>query len=309
VDRPPGSAATPVGDDEAVPVHVPVMVTEIAAAVVRRSPGVFVDATVNGGGHAEELMKVLPKDNVYIGIDADGGALDRARLRLKKYGSRVLLERTSFVRMAEAAGTYAGEVTNVLFDLGLSSAQLADRERGFSFKAGGPLNMRFDGDDTKLTAAEVVNTFDEERLADVIYEFGEERRSRAVARAIVARRAERPFEDAADLAAVVARAVGGRRGRIHPATRTFQALRIFVNDELASLEKALPAAESLLAAGGRILVISYHSLEDRVTKRYFRAGGSGGLRAVTRKVGRPGPEEVRANPRSRSARLRVAEKV
>lgn len=301
VDRPGGAAE---------PRHQPVMTAEIAAALVRRYGGVFVDATVGSGGHAVELLEVLPPDNIYVGVDLDADALARARRRLAPFGPRVVLERASFVELAALAAPYAGRVTNVLFDLGLSGDQLADGSRGFSFNSSGPLDMRFDGDVSKLTAAEVVNTFDEKDLAKIIYDLGEERRARAVARAIVGRRKERLFADAADLADVVARAAGGRRGRLHPATRTFQALRIFVNDELAALEAALPDAVGIVAPGGRLFVISYHSLEDRVVKKFFRASaGENELKLLTPKPNRPGPDEVRANPRSRSARLRIAEKI
>jgi 16S rRNA (cytosine1402-N4)-methyltransferase len=304
------SAPTPERGREAEPLHLPVMVEEVAVAVTRRPGGVFVDATVGGGGHAAALLAVLPEDNIYLGLDVDAAALERARRRLALFGPRVVLERVSFTRLGEVAGPYAGRVTNVLFDLGLSSYQLADENRGFSFNAVGDLNMRFDGDGSKLTAAEVVNTFDEKRLADVIYEFGEEHRARTISRAVVSRRALRPFTDAADLAEVVAKAVGGRRGRLHPATRTFQALRVFVNDELAALEAALPRVPPIMAPGARLFVVSYHSLEDRIVKRFFRASAArGDIAIVTRKVGRPASEEVRANPRSRSARLRIAEKI
>lgn len=304
------SVAVGRGGDAAEPRHQPVMTAEISAALVRRYGGVFVDATVGSGGHAAGLLEVLPPDNIYVGVDLDADALARARRRLAPFGSRVVLERASFVALGALAAPYAGRVTNVLFDLGLSGDQLADDSRGFSFNSPGPLDMRFNGDTSKLTAAEVVNTFDEKDLANVLYEFGEERRARAAARAIVGRRKERLFADAADLADVVARALGGRRGRLHPATRTFQALRIFVNDELAALEAALPDAVGIMAPGGRLLVISYHSLEDRVVKKFFRASAAEGvLKVLTPKPRRPGTGEVRANPRSRSARLRVAEKI
>ncbi len=292
------------------PRHRPVMAVEIAKAAVRRYGGVFIDATVNGGGHAAKLLGVLPPDNIYVGLDVDADALTRARRRLAPFGPRIVLRNVSFVKLAEVAAPYAGRVTNVLFDLGLSSEQLADESRGFSFNAAGPLNMRFDGEPSKLTAAETVNTFAEEDLADIIRRLGEERRARAVARAIVRRREHDLFVDAADLADVVARAAGGRRGRRHPATRTFQALRIFVNDELGALEAALPEASAIVAAGARLFVIAYHSLEDRIVKRFFRAGAAAGeLRLVYNKPQRPSAEEVRENPRSRSARLRIAEKV
>ncbi len=296
--------------DSAKPRHLAVMAAEIAKGVVRRYGGVCVDATVGSGGHAIELLKALPSDNVYVGIDLDADALERARRRLASYGPRVVLKRDSFVHLAEVAKPYEGRVTNVLFDLGLSSDQLADQNRGFSFNAGGPLNMRFDGDTSQLTAAEVVNTFDEKELADIFHGLGEERRARAAARAIVRRRGQRLFADAADLANVIAGAVGGRRRGLHPATRAFQALRIFVNDELTSLTDALPQAIAVLASGGRLFLISFHSLEDRIVKKFFRASAHAGeLRLVTTKPGRPAPEEIRRNPRSRSARLRIAEKI
>ncbi len=294
----------------AEPRHQAVMAAEVAKAVMRRYGGVCIDATVDGGGHAAKLLDVLPSDNIYVGVDVDADALARARRRLAPFGTRVVLQNVSFVKLAEVAAPYAGRVTNVLFDLGLSSEQLADETRGFSFNAAGPLNMRFDGDPSELTAAEVVNTFDEEELADIIHELGEERRARAIARAIVNRRARDLFADAADLAEVVTRAAGGRRGRIHPATRTFQALRIFVNDELGALEAALPEAAAISTPGARLFVIAYHSLEDRIVKKFFRASAAAGeLRLVTPKPQRPSAAEVRGNPRSRSARLRIAEKV
>lgn len=294
----------------AEPRHQAVMAAEVATAVVRRYGGVCIDATVDGGGHAAKLLDVLPSDNIYVGVDVDADALARARRRLAPFGTRVVLQNVSFVKLAEVAAPYAGRVTNVLFDLGLSSEQLADESRGFSFNAAGPLNMRFDGDPSELTAAEVVNTFDEEELADIIYELGEERRARAIARAIVNRRARDLFADAADLAEAVTRAAGGRRSRLHPATRTFQALRIFVNDELSALETALPEAVAISASGARLFVIAYHSLEDRIVKKFFRASAAAGeLRLVTPKPQRPSAAEVRGNRRSRSARLRIAEKV
>lgn len=290
--------------------HQPVMAAEIGAALVRRYGGVFVDATVDGGGHAARFLEILPSDNFYVGVDLDGDALARARGRLAPFGARVVLERASFVELAELAAPYVGRVTNVLFDLGLSSDQLADEGRGFSFNSSGPLNMRFDGDASKLTAAEVVNTFGEGDLANIIYGLGGERRARGVARAIVRRRKQRLFADAADLADVVGRAAGGRRGRLHPATRIFQALRVFVNDELAALEGALPDAVGITASGGRLFVISYHSLEDRVVKKFFRSSAEKGeLRVLTPKPTRPGRDEIHANPRSRGARLRFAERV
>ncbi len=300
-----GAAADDAGAAE--PRHEPAMVSTVVERLVRRPNSVFVDATVGAGGHAAAALTALPPDNICVALDVDAAALVFAGRRLSGFGSRVVLRRASFRRLDTVVSPYCGRVTNILFDLGLSSDQLADHERGFSFEADGPLSMRFDGDADGLTAAEVVNTFDERALADIIYDLGGERRARAIARVLVARRRERPFETAADLAAVVAR--GGRRGRLHPATRTFQALRIYVNDELGALAAALPQAVAALAAGGRLFVIAYHSLEDRVVKRFFRAqAAADALELLTPKPLRPEAVEVRANRRSRSARLRVAQK-
>jgi len=289
----------------AASVHRPVMVAEVLAHLERRPGGVVVDATVGGGGHAEAILNALPPDTAYVGLDRDAAALARARARLAPYGARVALHHADFRELARAAAPYARRVTNVLFDLGLSSDQLADGARGFSFDAEGALDMRFDEGAGGATAAEVVNTFPEKELADLIYELGQEPRARTVARAIAARRRQWPIATAAELAQVVARAIP--RGKTHAATRTFQALRIYVNDELGALGAALPAAADLLAPGGRLLVIAYHSLEDGTVKRFVRAAAAAGtLETITPKPLRPSRPEVIANPRSRSARLRVA---
>lgn len=243
-------------------------------------------------------------------------------MRLAPFGRRVQLRHASFARMAEVAATIGWpSVRGVLLDLGLSSDQLDAAQRGFSFRQEGPLDMRFDPG-AGLSAADLINELEVEALAEILAEYGEERRSGRVARAILA---ARPIRTTTELAGVVARAVGARRGRIHPATRTFQALRIAVNEELSALEEGLVQAVRVLAPGGRLAVIAFHSLEDRIVKRFFRresvdcvcppqqpvctCGHKASLREVTRRPIRPGPEEVRANPRSRSARLRVAERI
>ncbi len=249
-------------------------------------------------------------------------ALEVARARLAPYGERVALVHNSFARLSECARAHDFvPVDGVLLDLGLSSLQLADPSRGFAFMKPGPLDMRFDPQSGEPTAADLVNELPAEELARLLYRYGEERAARRVAEAIVA---ARPLRTTDELAAVVAQVLK-RRGRIHPATRTFQALRIAVNDELAALEAVLPQAVEILAPGGRLAVISFHSLEDRIVKRFLRresrdcicppeapvctCGHRAALRLITRKPIRPTPEETAANPRARSARLRVAERL
>jgi 16S rRNA (cytosine1402-N4)-methyltransferase len=286
------------------------MVAEILAYLDRRPGGVTLDATVGGGGHAWAILNALPADSIYVGFDRDAAALSRAAASLATFEGRVFLRHESYRDVARAAAAHAGRVANCLFDLGLSADQLADASRGFSFAADGPLDMRLDVAAGDVTAAEVVNTLPEKELADLIFELGQEPRARAVARALVAARRRAPIRTTVELAALVTRATGMRHGRTHAATRTFQALRVFVNDELGALAAALPAAASLLAPGGRLLVLSYHSLEDRTVKLFLRgAARRGELEILTPKPMRPSRDEARVNPRSRSARLRVAARV
>jgi 16S rRNA (cytosine1402-N4)-methyltransferase len=244
-----------------------------------------------------------------------------AAQRLAPFGDRVTLRHGSFAFLGALAKDVA-PVDGVLLDLGLSSMQLADPDRGFAFSRQGPLDMRFDPTSPGPTAAQLVNECSVNELADILYRYGEERQSRRIARAIVA---ARPLDTTTDLAAVVSAARRGRRGRIHPATRTFQALRIAVNDELGALETALPQAVDLLAPGGRLVVISFHSLEDRIVKHYFRQEATAcicppdlpvcgcdhraRLEVLTSKPVRPDEDEEEANPRARSARLRAAERL
>lgn len=292
------------------------------SALAPRPGGRFIDATVGTGGHAAGVLATTAPHGQLLGLDRDLAALAVARERLSTYGERVRLVQASFADLAAIARTQGFvAVDGVLFDLGLSSLHLADPSRGFSFQAEGPLDMRFDPTQD-LTAADLVNNLSMNDLAELLYQYGEERESRRIARAIVQ---ARPIRTTRQLAEVVARAVGGRRGRIHPATRTFQALRIAVNDELAQLQAALPQAVALLRPGGRLAVITFHSLEDRIVKEFMRresrdcicepglpvcvCGHTASLRLITRKPITPSAEEVQANPRSRSAKLRVAEKV
>lgn len=303
---------TTLNDSEITSVHEPVMVAELCEMLNRRPDSVVIDATVGGGGHAAAMLAVLPESVTLVGLDADAAAVARARRRLAPFANRVSVVHASFRNLAEVVASYTGKVTNIVFDLGLSSDQLADESRGFSFHSRGPLDMRWDVSADSTTAGEVVNSFSEEELAKIIYELGGERRARAIARAIVTRRRQWPFATAAELAEVVARAaaVTGRGRRLHPATRTFQALRIYVNDELNALAGALPQARQALIPGGRLFVIAYHSLEDRVAKDFMRAAARRGeVVLLTPKPLRPSSREVAVNPRSRSARLRVVEVV
>ena len=263
-----------------------------------------IDATVGAGGHAEALLEHGVER--VIGLDRDERALAMASERLATFGDRFRPVEARFSELASAAGEVGVESAGgVLYDLGVSSMHLDDPARGFSYRGEGPLDMRMGVDGP--TAADVVNTYPEQELARVIFEHGEERLSRRIAAAIVRARNRKPIETTTELSAIVAGAVPRRRGGAHPARRTFQALRIEVNQELEELVASLPQAASLLESNGRLVVISYHSLEDRTVKRFIASEPS--LRAVTKKPVRPGPSEVAANPRARSALLRAAESV
>ena len=300
-------------------VHVPVLLQEVLACLQVRAGGIYVDGTVGGGGHAEAILAASAPDGRLLGLDRDPAALDVAERRLLPFGARIVLRHGSFARLAAWAEGFA-PVDGVLLDLGLSSLQLADPARGFAFSLEGPLDMRMDPTGSGPTAADLVNTLSVKELADLLYRYGEERQARRIAAAIVD---ARPLFTTTELAQVVERTVG-RRGRIHPATRTFQALRITVNGEMEALEDALPQAVDLLRPGGRLAVISFHSLEDRIVKRFLRQEARdcicppdvpvcvcehrARLEVLTKKPVRPGPAEVEANPRARSARMRVAER-
>ncbi len=307
------------GETKMAASHVPVMVQEVLDFLSPGSGAVFLDTTLGGGGHSLAILEAIQPSGVLIGCDRDGDAVEISRERLAPYGpgARVHHAHHSEIKRIVAEEGYEA-VDGVLFDLGLSSMQLETPGRGFRLDAPEPLDMRMDSRSSP-TAADLVNELPEEQLADTIYQYGEERKSRAIARAIVRAREKKPLERCDELASVVVSAVlksGGGRGRwrIHPATRTFQALRIAVNDELATLEGALRDAVDLLRPGGRIAVISFHSLEDRIVKNVFRELAAGRdepakLRLLNRKVVKPTAEEVSSNPRSRSAKLRAAEKL
>ncbi len=315
--------------------HIPVLLDRcvelLTPALTRQNAdgggAVLIDATLGAGGHAERFLTELPGLRL-IGLDRDPDALWIAGERLARFGDRVMLVRTRYdgieAVLAET-GYWASKVDGVLFDLGVSSMQLDRTERGFSYAADAPLDMRMDPD-AALTAAEVLNTFDERALTRVLREFGEERFASRIAGQIIRRRARQPFSTTGELVELLYQAIPApaRRTGGHPAKRTFQALRIVVNGELDSLRDAIPAALGALAPGGRIVVMAYQSLEDRIVKNQFAAatasrtppglpvelpGHEPEFVALTRGAERAGPEEIELNPRSASVRLRALEKV
>jgi 16S rRNA (cytosine1402-N4)-methyltransferase len=309
--------------------HLPVMVEEVMTAL-SPSPGSFhIDGTVGGGGHTLRILEAASPDGRVLGLDADPKALERTRHRLAGYGDRLTLRHSNFGSIRDVArATGFGAVDGILLDLGLSSYQLAERDRGFSFRAEGPLDMRFDTS-TGVPASELIATLDEDALVHLLRTYGEEPHARRIARAVVRERAVGPIATADRLAAVVATAVPGprpgARRSIHPATRTFQALRIAVNEELEVLPRALEGALDVLRPGGVLVVISYHSLEDRIVKRFAAAerrgctcppivpvcvcGRSPRVASVGTQPQVPTPAEVAANPRARSARLRAVRRL
>jgi 16S rRNA (cytosine1402-N4)-methyltransferase len=287
--------------------HTPVLAEEALRWLRVEPGGTYVDATVGLGGHAVEIAARLTSGRL-IGLDRDAEALEIARGRLKAYEGRVVLVQTDFSKIDEVVREmHLPPLQGILADLGVSSVQLDTAERGFSFRLAGPLDMRMDSR-MALTAADIVNETAEAELADLLYRFGEERDSRRIARAIVR---ARPIRSTEHLATVVAGARTSRgRQKLHPATKTFLALRIAVNRELEELGQFLDRAPATLAPGGRWVVLSYHSLEDRMVKQEFRRlSGQGVVTVLTRKVIRPTEREIAANPRARSAKMRVAEKL
>jgi 16S rRNA (cytosine1402-N4)-methyltransferase len=293
--------------------HTPVLAGTLAEQIKLPSDGVMVDATIGQGGHSLLLGKTLGPEAVIVGLDVDINAVRRAQFNLKELGCKVILLNSNFSRIVEELGNQGIEkVDFILADLGISSAQLADAEFGLSFQTNMPLDMRIDKR-LKRTAADIVNKSDEKSLADLIYGFGQDRASRRIARFIVRQREIEPIKTTGQLAQIVCKAFGktkrGRRNRIHPATRTFQALRIAVNDELENLKKLLVSAPDLLNKNAYIAVISFHSLEDRLVKSDFRQNEKSGIyRIVTKKPIVPTQEEIKENRRARSAKLRIAQK-
>jgi 16S rRNA (cytosine1402-N4)-methyltransferase len=291
--------------------HVPVLLKEAIDFLAVRRGGTYIDATVGLGGHSYEIAKRLGVPGHLIGLDKDPAALEIARKRLAPQGAdwpEITLLHRSFAEIAK--GEQAATVDGILADIGVSSLQLENAARGFSFQAEGPLDMRMDPH-SERTAEQVVNHLDERQLADVIYEFGEERRSRRIARAICRSRPIRSTAHLAEVISAAARPMNSEQRRIHPATRTFQALRIFVNRELEDLQALLEAAPRILKPGGRVVVISFHSLEDRIVKDAFResANKDKHYRVLTKKPVTATELESDRNPRARSAKLRAAERV
>jgi 16S rRNA (cytosine1402-N4)-methyltransferase len=294
--------------------HSSVMSEEVLFWLVREGSRIYLDCTVGYSGHAENLLEASDPDSRIIGIDRDAMAIASSRERLARFGDRVLLIHGHFVDLKQHLATNGiGRVDGILFDLGVSSPQLDEPGRGFSFQGDGPLDMRMD-QSMSGTAADLINRWPEAQLADAIFQFGEERFSRRIARAIVSARARRPLSTTKELVSVIEGAVPAkyRHGRLHCATRTFQAFRIAVNQELDHLEPALRDAVDVLSPGGRLCVISFHSLEDRIVKHTFRAlSGKDDplLMVLTKKPQVPTREESDRNPRSRSAKLRAAQRV
>ncbi len=287
--------------------HPPVLLKESLDFLLAKRGGIFLDATLGGGGHARAILLSNPKNRL-IAIDRDELAIEKAMKALEPFGDRVSIYHGNFSQLDEVLQSEGIEkVDGVLFDLGVSHFQLRENGRGFSFWKDEPLDMRMDKSQ-KLTAMDVVNTLSEQELAKIIFEYGQERAARKIARYIVKYRKKKPIRSTAELASIVERVIPKRRNaRKHPALKTFQAIRIYVNRELDELKEALPKAVNHLTLGGRLVVISFHSLEDRIVKRFFRESNE--LETVTKKPISPSEEEVRQNPASRSAKLRAAEKI
>jgi len=293
--------------------HIPVLAETLSEQINLPPDGVMVDATIGHGGHSFLFGSKLGPEGVIVGLDVDKESIRRAQFVLKNLACKVILLHSNFSQTSEQVHKQGiEEVDFILADLGVCSAQLTDSEMGLSFKTDMPLDMRIDKR-LKTTAADIVNKTDEKSLADLIYKFGQDRASRRIARFIVQHRWNRPITTTGQLAAIVCKALGRpsqkRKARIHPATRTFQALRIAVNNELENLEKLLHSAPQLLNKNGRIAVISFHSLEDRLVKSDFKRNEKESIyRIITKKPIVPTQEEITRNRRARSAKLRIAQK-
>ena len=302
--------------------HKPVLYQEIIHALQPRNGGRYVDGTLGAGGHARGVLEACAPDGQLLGLDVDPNALAIARETLAPYEGRVHLAQASHITLSEQLASLEWDaIDGIVLDLGASSMQFDNAERGFSFMQDGPLDMRF-GPHVTMSAADIINAYDEKELADIIFKYGEDRDARKIARAIVN---SRPLHTTRELVAVIEKASPRRGDKIHPATQTFQALRIVVNEELAAVEITLPQAVAALKSGGRCAVISFHSLEDRIVKDYFREQSKdlvnppyeriyeverkAVVKLVNKKPILPTEEEMRENPRARSAKLRVVEKL
>jgi 16S rRNA (cytosine1402-N4)-methyltransferase len=318
-----GHTSSHGADRDLVISHQPVLLTETVHQLMLQEGGVYVDGTTGEGGHSQAILQAEPRVKTVLGIDWDSRSLRTAQSRLAEFGSRFLPAPGNYADMAELARERGiSEVNGILLDLGFSSRQVETPGYGLSFQTDEPLDMRYDPDGD-LTAEEIVNTYDERELGQLIRRYGEETRGMGIARAIIK---DRPVTTTGQLASIVGGLLGRRPGqRVNPATKTFQALRIEVNDELSNVERGLDAAVGLLAVGGRLAVISYHSLEDRIIKSYFNGeaatcvcppglpvcvcGQTPRIKIINRRVIKPSEEEVQSNPRSRSAKLRVVQRI
>ncbi len=307
--------------------HKPVLLKETMDMLAPRPGGLYVDCTMGGGGHAYEIIKRAMPGGKLLALDQDAAAIAAGKEKLAQFGQSVQIIKANFSQLAQVAKEVAwGQVNGILFDIGVSSYQLDEKERGFSYMNNGPLDMRMDATANVPTAADIINKTEEKILADLIYQYGEERYSRRIAKRIVEAREIKPITTTRELVELIRGAIPSSNGEDqHPAKRTFQALRIAVNNELKILEKGLMDAFDLLAPGGRLAVITFHSLEDRIVKEMFRQWGRGCIcppempictcnhqpevLVLTRKPIIATKEEIEANPRARSAKLRVAEKI
>jgi len=307
-------------------IHRPVMVNEVIASLNCKPGGIYVDGTVGGGGHAYEILRATAPEGVVIGIDIDEMALKEARERLSEFGERMVLVKGNYVEIDEILRQRGiSAVDGILLDLGISSFQLDEPSRGFSFRYDAPLDMRMDKSQ-ELTAYDLVNSLTEDELAHLIYAYGEEKRAKKIARAIVKERKLHLISTTGQLTSLISEVIAPfKKGRIHPATKTFQALRIAVNQELTNLPLAIRKALDVLKAGGRFSIISFHSLEDRIVKQEFRkwergcqclpgtfpcrCGYERKIKVLTKKPVTPKSEELLSNARARSAKLRTAERI
>ncbi len=306
------------------PYHTPVLLEETLSFLITAKHGVYVDATLGGGGHAEAILRSLGREGYVVGIDADEDAISSASKRLANFQNRFTARKANFKNLRSITSEWEAKgIVGVLFDLGVSSRQLDDPSKGFSFHSASPMDMRMNRDQS-LSAEQVVNGYDEEKLADVLWKYGEERFARKIAQALVHQRTVKPIRSGKELAHTIEKIVG-ERFLVKTLARVFQAIRIEVNDELESLRRGLSDAIDILVPGGRLAVISYHSLEDRIVKETMKAAAATSdthvsrflpptvlkpsLKILTKKSVGPGDSEIRTNPRARSAKLRVAEKL
>lgn len=309
--------------------HTPVLLEEVIKYLNPKSNQNFIDGTIGAGGHAEKILEKTGPNGKLIGFDMNPESISQAKKRLKKYKNRVLLYQSNYSKIERVTYEQSRihKISGILLDLGISSFQLQSKSGGFSFKISGLLDMRFGGSDQELTSAEIVNKWPEKKIKTILQSYGEERYSKSIAEEIVKSRKAKPILKTEELVEIIEKVYSNKPKpkRIHPATKTFQALRITVNDELNSLRRTLPQALNILSPKGRIAIISFHSLEDRIVKQFFRQESKGclcppefpvcrcahkkQLTILTKKVVMPSLEETKQNSRARSAKLRVAEKI